>query len=244
MENYRVRVIMFSSSPPIVEYSMSLGMDVVPSYLWDSYNCLRSRTNFAGMPLLREMYKSARSLYRSKYYGYTNSDILISGSLLVILEELLLYHSRGMLTDGVGVIEWVESSSSYRVSCLTLKFLEVFHLNRWNRTLTTSIGLNTSSSHVPFTARLGSVVNLTTRTFGFSTANSISRWLVMWWLVVVGWTTIWCHWLIPRRGRLWTWHLLVCYVCTYMTVSDWIAPGIWYECRSQSSNWRFDGFVL
>ena len=189
MENYRVRVIMFSSSPPIVEYSMSLGMDVVPSYLWDSYNCLRSRTNFAGMPLLREMYKSARSLYRSKYYGYTNSDILISGSLLVILEELLLYHSRGMLTDGVGVIEWVESSSSYRVSCLMLKFLEVFRLNRWNHTLTTSIGLNTSSSHVPFTARLGSVVNLTTRTFGSSTANSISRWLVMWWLVVVGWTT-------------------------------------------------------
>lgn len=189
MENYRVRVIMFSSSPPIVEYSMSLGMDVVPSYLWDSYNCLRSRTNFAGMPLLREMYKSARSLYRSKYYGYTNSDILISGSLLVILEELLLYHSRGMLTDGVRVIEWVESSSSYRVSYLMLKFLEVFRLNRWNRTLTTSIGLNTSSSHVPFTARLGSVVNLTTRTFGSSTANSISRWLVMWWLVVVGWTT-------------------------------------------------------
>lgn len=189
MENYRVRVIMFSSSPPIVEYSMSLGLDVVPSYLWDSYNCLRSRTNFAGMPLLREMYKSARSLYRSKYYGYTNSDILISGSLLVILEELLLYHSRGMLTDGVRVIEWIESSSSYRVSYLTLKFLEVFHLNRWSRTLTTSIGLNTSSSHVPFTARLGSVVNLTTRTFGSSTANSISRWLVMWWLVVVGWTT-------------------------------------------------------
>ena len=151
--------------------------------------CLRSRTNFAGMPLLREMYKSARSLYRSKYYGYTNSDILISGSLLVILEELLLYHSRGMLTDGVRVIEWIESSSSYRVSYLTLKFLEVFHLNRWSRTLTTSIGLNTSSSHVPFTARLGSVVNLTTRTFGSSTANSISRWLVMWWLVVVGWTT-------------------------------------------------------
>ena len=175
MENYRVRVIMFSSSPPIVEYSMSLGMDVVPSYLWDSYNCLRSRTNFAGMPLLREMYKSARSLYRSKYYGYTNSDILISGSLLVILEELLLYHSRGMLTDGVRVIEWVESSSSYRVSCLMLKFLEVFRLNRWNRTLTTSIGLNTSSSHVPFTARLGSVVNLTTRTFGSSTMASISR---------------------------------------------------------------------
>ena len=175
MDNYRVRVIMFSSSPPIVEYSMSLGMDVVPSYLWDSYNCLRSRTNFAGMPLLREMYKSARSLYRSKYYGYTNSDILISGSLLVILEELLSYHSRGMLTDGVRVIEWIESSSSYRVSYLMLKFLEVFHLNRWSRTLTTSIGLNTSSSHVPFTARLGSVVNLTTRTFGSSTANSISR---------------------------------------------------------------------
>ena len=189
MDNYRVRVIMFSSSPPIVEYSMSLGLDVVPSYLWDSYNCLRSRTNFAGMPLLREMYKSARSLYRSKYYGYTNSDILISGSLLMILEELLVYHSRGMLTDGVGVFEWIESSSSYRVSYLTLKFLEVFHLNRWSRTLTTSIGLNTSSSHVPFTARLGSVVNLTTRTFGSSTANSISRWLVMWWLVVVGWTT-------------------------------------------------------
>ena len=189
MENYRVRVIMFSSSPPIVEYSMSLGMDVVPSYLWDSYNCLRSRTNFAGMPLLREMYKSARSLYRSKYYGYTNSDILISGSLLVILEELLSYHSRGMLTDGVRVIEWVESSSSYRVSYLMLKFLEVFRLNRWNHTLTTSIGLNTSSSHVPFTARLHSVVRLTTRTFGFSIMASISRWLVMWWLVVVGWTT-------------------------------------------------------
>lgn len=66
---------------------------------------LKTRTNFAGMPLLREMYKSARSLYDSSYYGYMNSDILISGSLLVILEELLRYHSRGMLTDGVGVCE-------------------------------------------------------------------------------------------------------------------------------------------
>ena len=189
MENYRVRVIMFSSSPPIVEYSMSLGLDVVPSYLWDSYNCLRSRTNFAGMPLLREMYKSARSLYRSKYYGYTNSDILISGSLLVILEELLLYHSRGMLTDGVRVIEWVESSSSYRVSCLTLKFLEVFRLNRWNRTLTTLTKSKTNGRVDMRSVPYGFADAMNPRTFGSSTANSISRWLVMWWLVVVGWTT-------------------------------------------------------
>lgn len=62
------------------------------------------RTNFAGMPLLREMYKAAKRLYSADYYGYTNSDILISASLFPILVETRRHYQNHELTDGVIVV--------------------------------------------------------------------------------------------------------------------------------------------
>ncbi|KAK8821351.1 hypothetical protein WA577_007699, partial [Blastocystis sp. JDR] len=90
MTNFNTRIIIFSSSPAIAKYCLPLGFDVVPSYL----------TNFAGMPLLREMYKAAKRLYSADYYGYTNSDILISASLFPILVETRRHYQNHELTDG------------------------------------------------------------------------------------------------------------------------------------------------
>ena len=74
--------------------------------MWFLHTCtfyltIQYRTNFAGMPLLREMYKAAKRLYDADYYGYTNSDILISASLFPILDAIRRDYKYHRLTDGV-----------------------------------------------------------------------------------------------------------------------------------------------
>lgn len=50
---------------------------------------------------MREIYTVSRSLYRAQYYGYLNSDILLSPSLIPVLEKLSQSYQQGELTDGV-----------------------------------------------------------------------------------------------------------------------------------------------
>ena len=42
-----------------------------------------------------------KSLYKADYYGYVNSDILLSPSLFPVLSELKEAHAIHQLTDGV-----------------------------------------------------------------------------------------------------------------------------------------------
>lgn len=97
------RVVVFASARPVVSACLSLGLDVVPSYPWVWRHGVRHRSNFAGVPLLREMLLAARRLYVAEFYGFVDSEVLLSPSLVPLLDALATQHARKRLTDGVVV---------------------------------------------------------------------------------------------------------------------------------------------
>ena len=62
---------------------------------------LLNRTNYKGLPIIREIYMTLTTLYQAEYYGYINSDILISPSLFPVLTQLSNQYNNHHLTDGV-----------------------------------------------------------------------------------------------------------------------------------------------
>ena len=62
---------------------------------------LFNRTNYKGLPIIREIYLTLKTLYQAEYYGYINSDILISPSLFPVLTQLSNQYNNHHLTDGV-----------------------------------------------------------------------------------------------------------------------------------------------
>ena len=64
---------------------------------------MRRRSNFAGLPLLREMLAAAQHLHAAPFYGFVDSEVLLSPALAPLLDALEMQHARKRLTDGVGV---------------------------------------------------------------------------------------------------------------------------------------------
>ena len=60
-----------------------------------------NRTNFKGLPIVREMFTAMKKLYKAEYYGYVNSDILLSPSLFSVLSSLSSHYEKNELSDGV-----------------------------------------------------------------------------------------------------------------------------------------------
>lgn len=71
------------------------------------------------------MYTVSRSLYQAQYYGYLNSDILLSPSLIPVLEKLSQSYQQGELTDGV----MIDLSSLF----LVLRFWRCLRYFKWEQ---------------------------------------------------------------------------------------------------------------
>lgn len=97
------RVVVFACARPVVTACLELGLDVVTSYPCGWWLGVRRRSNFAGVPLLREVLLAVRRLHPAEFYGFVDSSVLISPSLTVLLDALAAQHARQKLTDGVGV---------------------------------------------------------------------------------------------------------------------------------------------
>ena len=70
--------IVFSSSGSIKELCRQNNIITVDHY----------QTNPFGMPLIRDLYQQASHLIRSRFYGYINSDIIMSPNLFEFLSEV------------------------------------------------------------------------------------------------------------------------------------------------------------
>ena len=56
-----------------------------------------------GMPILRDMLVKAKELYESEYYGYINSDILLSLNVFEVLEICKQNALMGNISKRVGM---------------------------------------------------------------------------------------------------------------------------------------------
>ena len=76
---YYLKGVMFTNSSSVRRECKRRGIDVIPIY----------HHNRFGMPYLRHLLLTIRSLYDSRSYGYMNSDIVLGEVLIHTLPTLL-----------------------------------------------------------------------------------------------------------------------------------------------------------
>ena len=92
-QNFPFRALVVSSSPAIQSLSEQLQIKVIPSVDTNEYN----------LPFVKSLLSTLRHFFTSDYYGYLNSDILLSPDVFYILESLLTYQSS-FTSSGVFIL--------------------------------------------------------------------------------------------------------------------------------------------
>lgn len=89
--HYNFTAIMYTRSPLIASVCKQHNITVVDHY----------QTNPHGMPLIRDLYQQSYHLIRSHFYGYINSDIVMSPSLFSLLDEVEKRIAHGEIPENV-----------------------------------------------------------------------------------------------------------------------------------------------
>ena len=97
--NFNFRAIIFTNSYAIIKFAEKQNVTVIRSYQKNPFK----------LPYVRDLYLQSYHFYRSRFYGYLNSDIIISPSIFSLLYQ---------------VKKKIESHSIPRVVCI----VEAFHI--------------------------------------------------------------------------------------------------------------------
>lgn len=99
---FKCITVVFTSTPTIIEYATSLGHTVVTHTKYLFIVTIIFRTNRYGLPFIQPILEVSKILYKSKYYGYLNSDILFSSRVFHLIES----SSKAIpsLADAVGFV--------------------------------------------------------------------------------------------------------------------------------------------
>lgn len=87
--HFSVHFVYFTKSPVFVKYCLNRTIDVISEYAVNEF----------GLPIVPGMMKQLKQYYRANYYGYVNSDVLVSASLFSVLENMLIRHRNHEITD-------------------------------------------------------------------------------------------------------------------------------------------------
>lgn len=85
--SYSFRAIIYTNDPVIVSVCNSLHIMTDGDYEWCLYSGLIYRVNIHNMPIMRYMYMRSQKLFKSHYYGYINSDIIVTPNLFTVLKS-------------------------------------------------------------------------------------------------------------------------------------------------------------
>ena len=89
---YSFRAVVFTNSPGIVRFCASLGI-----YSEGNYG-----VNPFDMPLASYLFNRTRQFVDADYYGYINSDIIVSPNLFEILQLCKELAAEGTINEKVG----------------------------------------------------------------------------------------------------------------------------------------------
>ena len=73
---FRFRGLVFTNTQNIISLAKRLNVKTVSRYPVNPYH----------MPYIREMYVTAKQTFSSRYYGYINSDILLSPNIMDVIK--------------------------------------------------------------------------------------------------------------------------------------------------------------
>lgn len=96
-KEYSFKGIVFSSSPSIISFCEIMNITVIQRI---------SRNEF-GLPFVKDMLIELASRYRSEYYGYMNSDILLNPNVFNALERISKKMNTGIYPYPIGITSTV-----------------------------------------------------------------------------------------------------------------------------------------
>ena len=99
--NFRFKGIIFTSSPSLISLAQSKGVLAIRGTKSLAFPLFNRRKNRYGLPLIRNMFLSAKREFDSAYYGYINSDILLPTAIFKILSILNYNRQMGVLSSNV-----------------------------------------------------------------------------------------------------------------------------------------------
>ena len=77
-KHHNFKGIFFSSSPAIIQMCQKYNITVIPHY----------QSNPFHIPLIRDLFLQSSQFYKSRFYGYVNSDIVMSPAIFDFLTEV------------------------------------------------------------------------------------------------------------------------------------------------------------
>lgn len=75
---FSFKAILFSYSPSIVRFARRQNVTVISEY----------QTNPFDLPYVRDLYLQASHRFHARFYGYLNSDIILSPSIFSLLQQV------------------------------------------------------------------------------------------------------------------------------------------------------------
>lgn len=89
---FRFRGLVFTNTQTIISLAKRLNVQTVSHYPVNPYR----------MPYIREMYVTAKQTFSARYYGYVNSDILLSPNIMDVIKIAVHNVQLGKLNPIVG----------------------------------------------------------------------------------------------------------------------------------------------
>ena len=90
---FSCRTIMFTTDRSIQEFCNSLHVTTSSDF----------RTNPYKLPYIGSLFETAASMFKAHFYGYINSDILVSTEIFAVLPFILQEKRRSFPTQLVGL---------------------------------------------------------------------------------------------------------------------------------------------
>ena len=85
---FPMKAVVFTNTVQIRRVAERAGLTVVRNYKSSWHGGLTRRTNPYKMPYIRDMFVTAKKLFDSCYYGYINSDVLLSYQIFDVIKIL------------------------------------------------------------------------------------------------------------------------------------------------------------
>ena len=89
---FSFKAILFSHSPSIVRFARRQNVTVISEY----------QTNPFDLPYVRDLYLQASHRFHARFYGYLNSDIILSPSIFSLLQQVTRRMDERLLPRIVG----------------------------------------------------------------------------------------------------------------------------------------------
>ena len=130
---FNFKGIVFTHSKPIIQQAKEENITVIRNYQY-SKNSIQSlpRINPYGLPYIQDMFVRATKMFSSDYYGYINSDIMLSYNIFEILELCKNNAKQGMISLRVLFSLWkfcFINSMKLLVECMRLNIIVPFPIS-------------------------------------------------------------------------------------------------------------------